>query len=218
MKKVLLSIFAVIAFAATSNAQVNFGVKAGLNLADLASSEDEFEADSKIGLHLGGYVELSLSDKFALQPELVYSAQGAKSEFSGEEDLGGGIIGTYSEEYNLKLNYLNVPVLFKFKPSESFYIGAGPQLGLLLSANSEYDYTVTASGISVSDSGEEDVKDEMKGMDLSFAIGAGLELESGLNFGLRYNYGLSDVYDKNEGDAVRNSVLQFSVGFRLTNN
>lgn len=217
MKKVLLSIFAVVAFVAISNAQVNFGAKAGLNLADLASSEEEFEADSKIGFHLGGYAELSISDKFSIQPELIYSAQGAKSEFS-EEDTFNGVTITYSYEDKLKLNYLNVPVLFKFKPSDMFYIGAGPQLGLLLSAKNEYESTATGGGVTQSESGEDDVKDEMKSIDLSFALGAGVELESGLNFGLRYNYGLSDVVDENEGDAIRNSVLQFSVGFRLTSN
>lgn len=214
MKRTLLSFFAIIVFVSATHGQIKFGVKAGANRADLISFEEDVDVEAKMGFHFGGYIDLSLSEKFSIQPELVYSTQGAKSEYSETvEEMG--FVFTYSTESKVKLDYLNIPVLFKFKPAEIFYIGGGPQFGLLLSAKYEYSSTFVGSGVSESESGQEDIKDELNVIDLSFAIGAGIELESGLNFGIRYNYGISDVADENDGDPIRNSVLQASIGYTI---
>ncbi|GAA0894004.1 porin family protein [Fulvivirga kasyanovii] len=204
----------MIAFVSATHGQIKLGVKAGANRSNLLSGDEDVDVDAKMGFHFGGYIDLSLSEKFSIQPELVYSTQGAKSEYSETvEDVG--FVFSYSSESKVKLDYLNIPVLFKFKPAEIFYIGGGPQLGILLSAKHEYSTTFVGSGVSESESGQEDVKDELNAIDLSLAIGAGIELENGLNFGIRYNYGISDVADENDGDPIRNSVLQASVGYTI---
>ncbi|UII30990.1 PorT family protein [Fulvivirga ulvae] len=212
MKRTLFSVLAVIAFVTITNAQVKLGVKAGANLADLTSSEDDFEVENRLSFHFGGYLELLITDRFSIQPELIFSGQGAKAEYSETvEDFG--FTYTYSYEDKVNLNYLNIPVLFKFSPTERFYIGGGPQAGVLLSAKNKFTYTFTGSGLSESESGEEDIIDELNQIDLSVAIGAGVELENGLNFSLRYNYGLTDIAEENDGDPVRNSVIQATAGF-----
>src|SRR5690606_14285136 len=71
---------------------IKFGAKAGLNLANM--SGDVEDNSIKLGLHIGGMAEIKISETFAVQPELLYSAQGAK--FSD---------GT------LALNYLVLPVM-----------------------------------------------------------------------------------------------------------
>ena len=63
---------------------------------------------------VGMFAEFKVSNKFSIQPELLYSRQGAK-------------VGSK------KLNYINVPVLVKFYPINKFSIEAGPQVGYLLS-------------------------------------------------------------------------------------
>jgi hypothetical protein len=54
------------------------------------------------------------------------------------------------------------------------------------------------------------VKDFTKSNDFAFNIGAGYQLNSGLNFNLRYNIGLTDAYEDID---AKNSVFQVGVGY-----
>mgnify|MGYP003671343855 CR=1 FL=1 len=219
MKKLVLSA-AVALMAITANAQdattstdITFGAKAGVNLATL--SGDIEDNSSKIGFHVGGYAEFMVSDKFSVQPELVFSQQGTKEDYSESASFGGDSY-SYEEETKIKANYLNLPVLAKFYVADGFSLEAGPQVGFLLSADleSEFTETETIGGVTTTESGsfEADAKDAYKGIDFGLAVGAGYKLDGGLNFALRYNLGLSSVSEDDEFD-VFNNVLQFSVGY-----
>jgi hypothetical protein len=191
MKKLFL--FAILlAFGPCVLAQeVHFGVKAGVNFASLGG-DDSDGLDGLTSFLFGAVADIGVSEKFSVQPELVYSAQGAKYTMSEGYD------GKY------KLDYLNVPVLAKFMVAEGFSIEAGPQVGFLLSAKEEY----TSTG----DSGTDDIKDSLKGTDFSAAIGLGYKTESGLNFAARYNLGLGNIVDESGVD-LKNNVFQISVGY-----
>ena len=92
----------------------------------------------------------------------------------------------------------------KYYVAEGLSLEAGPQIGFLIKAEVKDNDTP----LSV------DVKDSFKSIDFGFNIGAGYKLESGLNFGLRYNLGLSDISNSDNEDAKwKNRVLQFSVGY-----
>ena len=114
MKKLFLAAFAVFAFTSV-NAQ-DFGV-----FANYASNSFD-GGDSTSGFNIGVLAGFEISEKFSVQPELLYSAQGAK------EDGGDG---------ELKLDYINIPVMAKFYVAEGFSLEAGPQVGFLMSAKSE---------------------------------------------------------------------------------
>ncbi len=91
----------------------------------------------------------------------------------------------------------------KYYVADGFSIEAGPQVGFLMSAK------VKAEGE------EEDIKDSVKGIDFGANLGIGYKLESGLNFGARYNLGLSNLNDGEDSDDFKwnNSVIQVSVGY-----
>ena len=126
MKKLLLTaVFAVLTIASI-NAQ-EFGAKAGVNFASLNGDED---FDGRTSFFVGGVVEFEISESFSLQPELLYSSQGAKSSFSEEG---------FDIESTIKLDYLNIPIMAKYYVTEGFSIEAGPQIGFLLSAKAEYE-------------------------------------------------------------------------------
>ena len=113
--------------------------------------------------------------------------------YSGQgatEDSGDG---------ELNLDYINVPLMAKFYVAEGFSLEAGPQVGFLMSA--EVD--------------GEDIKDYVKGIDFGVNFGIGYKMEGGLNFGARYNLGLSNGNDDPEfpDDSLKNSVIQAYVGF-----
>lgn len=202
MKKVLL-IAAVAVFGLTSvQAQdISFGAKAGVNLANLGG--DVEDNDMKIGFHVGGVVEIPLSEQFSFAPELLYSMQGTKSEYT--EDFFGEEV---SFEDKLKLDYVNIPLMAKFYVAEGFSLEAGPQVGFLMSA--KYESEASFDGETESES--IDIKDELETLDFGLNFGAGFKMESGLFFQGRYNLGLSNITGESDVKWT-NQVIQFSAGF-----
>lgn len=214
MKKILLS--AVVLLSTISFAQdVKFGAKVGLNISNL--SGDVEDTKSLIGAHLGGFAEISISEKFAIQPELLFSIQGAKSEYS-ETDIDY----SYSEETKTKLNYLNVPLLAKYYVADKFALLAGPQFGILMSAKEDYEFSETLSGTTDSGSESIDAKEFYKSLALSFNLGASYSITENFFVDARYNLGLSSIakdYTDEFGDStsfkINNNVFQFSIGYRF---
>jgi len=188
----MISLFGLTIVGAQNN--VEFGLKAGINLSTI-TGDDADSFSSRTGFHVGFVSEIEISETFSFQPELLYSAQG--SDWS-EDFVSESFEGTY------KVDYLNVPLMAKFYVVEGFSLEAGPQVGLLLSAKAEGDFA------------DDDLKDYLKGIDFGVNFGLGYKLDGGLNFGARYNLGLSDANDDTDflGDSTyKNGVFQFSVGY-----
>jgi hypothetical protein len=117
MKKIILTAAAVFAFSFANAQDTKYGVKGGLNMSNVSNVEG---SSSLLAFHLGGFAEFKVSDKFAVQPELLYSAQGAKFT-----------------DGNLNLNYINIPVMAKYYVADAFSIEVGPQIGFLMSAKAD---------------------------------------------------------------------------------
>lgn len=165
MKFYLISIITIMVLAVgTATAQhTNIGVKGGLNSFNI-QSDNSSGSDSKIGLHAGLLGHIHLNDQYAFQPELVYSMQGAKSSNT-----------------DIKLDYINVPLLLQYMFDNGFRIQAGPQLGFLLNAKAE-------------NGSSEDIKDHFKSIDLGLSVGASyVHPPTGFGIDARYNLGLSDI-------------------------
>ncbi len=182
MKFYLSMVLAVILMAGSVNAQhVNMGIKSGLNVYNI-HNDNGVKYDSKTGLHLGLLAHIHLNKIWAVQPELVYSAQGAKYIFSNSET-------------KLNLNYINVPVLLQYMFDNGFRLQAGPQVGFLISAK-------TGNGT--------DVKDNFKGIDFGLGLGAGyIKPSTGLGVDVRYNPGISNI---NENSSVKSTNRGFQLG------
>jgi hypothetical protein len=208
MKKVLFAAFAVMAFGVSNAQDIKFGAKVGLNVATL--NGDLEDAKSLIGAHLGAFAEIKITDKFAFQPELLYSMQGAKSEYS-ESETGY----SYSSEDKYKLGYLNLPLMAKYFATEKLFIEAGPQIGFLMSAKNDYKETETILGETETFSGDVDIKDDFKSIDFGFNFGLGYEFTQNVFASARYNVGLSDINDDGSNVKIQNGVLQFSVGYKF---
>ncbi|CAM1348256.1 porin family protein [Tenacibaculum crassostreae] len=118
MKKLLL-VVAMIAAGFTANAQT-FGVKGGLNVANVDVDTDfgGGSPDGKTSFYLGGLVDFEISEKFHIQPEVLYSGDG----FDGFD-----------------MSFLTVPVMAKYYVAEGFNIQAGPQLGFLVDSDGDTD-------------------------------------------------------------------------------
>jgi len=204
MKNLLFAAVAVFGLLSVNAQDVKFGPKAGVNLASF-TGDDVGDLDGRTSFHVGGVAEIMISEKFAVQPELLYSSQGASSSFEDASE---------KEDFTAKVDYLNLPIMAKYFVADGFSIEAGPQIGILLSAETEFDY-VDKEFPEFSESGTLDVKDGVSDIDFGVNVGLGYKLPSGLNFAARYNIGLSNINDE-EGtniDENQNSVIQISVGF-----
>jgi hypothetical protein len=149
---------------------INIGIKGGLNLYNIHNDND-VKYDTKLGYHFGLIGHIHLSEFFALQPEIVYSTQGAKYKLNNETT-------------NFNLSYINVPVLFQYMFDNGLRLQAGPQLGVLVAAKSK------TGSITI------DNKENMKPIDLALSLGAGyIHPPSGLGIDVRYNLGFSDIND-----------------------
>lgn len=218
MKRITLTLLGLVAFSTTAVAQqeVKFGPKAGINLANL--SGDVEDNKMLIGFHVGAFAEIKFNDKFAIQPEILYSAQGTKLEYS--ETLMGI---SYTSEADTKLNYINVPIMAKYYVAPSFAVEAGPYVGFLMSANSKG----SSSAAGVTAEFDEDIKDELNSIDFGLGIGASFNMDNGLFIGARANFGLTTVdkdYTENVGGVnvtveaadIKNSpVIQIGVGYKF---
>lgn len=214
MKK-LLVFAALTSFSLVTTAQeenVRFGAKAGINISNYGGDDyDGISPDLKTGFHLGMVAEIPVTDKFAFQPEVLYSTQGAKLE---EKSTYFGIIGNF--DVKSKLDYINVPLMAKYYIAQGLSLQAGPQIGFLVSAKLESENTLGTETEKI----DEDIKKRFKSIDFGLNFGLGYQLDMGVFFDARYNLGLSDINDIKfeEGDKefkIKNNVIQLSVGYKF---
>ncbi|MFN4198616.1 MAG: porin family protein [Flavobacterium sp.] len=204
MKKVLLAATAIFTFGLATAQDISYGAKAGLNMSTLTG--DVEDAKSIFGFHVGGFVEIKISEKFSIQPELLYSAQGAKTEFN--ENFDGFNIKV---KETVNLGYLNIPIMAKYYVSDKFSLLAGPQIGLNLSAKAKAE----ASFEEISFSETVDIKDEVETLDLGLNFGAAYSISEKIFIEGRYNFGLSNIVKDSDGDKAMNGVFQLSLGYRF---
>ncbi|HEX2534361.1 MAG TPA: porin family protein [Chitinophagaceae bacterium] len=175
--------------------RAQFGLKAGLNLADLKT--DFYSNQSKkSGFHIGGLAHIHLNRHLAVQPEIVYSQQGTDVHLSSNLDA------------EMELSYINIPVMIQYM-NRGVRIETGPQVGFL--AGSEFDY---------SDGQEQDIKDKLKKVDFSWGFGVGYLSPVNFGLGIRYNLGISNINESitapNVTDTeMNNRVWQFSIFYQF---
>ncbi|MHA4847457.1 porin family protein [Flavitalea antarctica] len=189
--KTLLFAVSMLASAAAFSQDFQLGVKGGVNISNYTGGD--FENSAIVGFHGGIIVGLMLGDHFSIQPEALFSAQGAK------------IKGVSNNEEKFKVSYITLPVLAKYRFTGGFYIEAGPQVGFKLDE-------------SIPDNTIENFAEDL---DLSIAAGIGYHSPIGLGIGARYNAGLSKVGNFDASTAnpdFKNSTLQFFVFYTLFNN
>ena len=193
MKKISLLVIgftsAIFSFAQSAK----FGVKAGANISTL-KIEDFDDNDSRIGLHAGLFAHIHLNPQWAVQPEVVYSAEGGKLRN----------VVTQGDEVTFKNDYVNIPVMLQYMFDNGFRLEAGPQLGLLVSSKAEDD-----------DGNEDDADDTFKSTNVSLGFGLNYLSQSGFGVGGRYNLGLSNIAE-GSGD-VKGRVFQISLFYMFDN-
>ena len=198
--------------ASLSAQEFHLGIKGGVNFASIGGDETD-DIDRRTAFHAGLVSEIKFTEKFAVQPELLYSALGYKTEFS--ETINGVQL---SEEESVDLDYLTIPLMAKYYLMDNLAIEAGPQIGLLLSADRESEERVNGGNINSSEKSEEDIKDSVNGTDIGFAAGLSFNTGTGAFISARYVLGVSNINDFSESEnsvdiSNQNNVIQLSIGY-----
>jgi len=144
--------------------RLTFGVKGGANYSDFSGAN--FETEGLVGFHGGALVNFKISDHFSIEEDFLFSYQGAKTK----NNLFG--------DKTVKMYYLAVPIMLKYRPIGGLYLELGTQSSILLK---KVDATVDGKFA--------------KPIDMGVAAGIGYQTKSGLGLGVRYIAGLTKVGD-----------------------
>jgi hypothetical protein len=193
MKKISLLILLVVAgFAGHAQSPV-FGLKGGLNLATWSNNNSGIGYQNRPGFHAGLLARVHASPHFAIQPEVVYSQQGTKYT-------------TGNQNHNLRLDYVNVPVMVQAKVGGGWYGQVGPQIGFLLSTTDKLNDVETGFF----------TNEDFKKTDVAVGFGLGYAGISPIGIDARYNLGLTNI-NAAGGNSIKNNVLQIGITYRLGN-
>lgn len=181
MKKLLstLMVIACLALAIPAQAQIKFGVKAGLNVSKLHLSKETLSSDNRAGFFVGPTAEFTL-------PLLGLGIDGSVlyNQF-----------GVDSEEGTSTKKSIEIPINLRWTVGFSSLVGAyvavGPQFGF-----------------NVGDRWFNEVC-EFKKNTTSFNVGAGLKLLGHLQLGANYNFALKDNGKIHSGDIEDLTTIGF---------
>ncbi|RLJ32782.1 outer membrane protein with beta-barrel domain [Chryseobacterium sp. 7] len=221
MKKLLL-VAAVAVMGISANAQeFRFGPKAGYSYSTIKLKGDG-QSETSDPLHtfyIGGIAEYKLSDKFALQGELLYSPLGGKVNVAeADPDDPTTFLNVKAKQ---TFHTLLVPISAKYFITEGLSVSAGASFGVILSAKQKLtaDFGFGIPGFEIDANDERDIKDQMNTLNIAPFLGAEYALENGLFFDARYNLGVSNLAKHAEGnEKLTNSFVQVGVGFKFGGN
>jgi len=192
MKTKLLSLAILILISSSAVAQkIHIGFKGGASINKLTGKS--FKEEFSFGYHLGGFVEIGLGKKFAIQPEILFSQTNIDTS------------STFSSVYQFKqldkvqLKYLSFPILLNIKPVKALTLQIGPQFGILTNKSN----TLLQNG-----------KEAFKSGDFSMLGGAQVNIGH-LNIYGRYAIGLSNINDIDNNEKWKNQSIQLGIGLTL---
>ena len=154
---------------------VKYGVRGGYTISHLDFDGNPFMTNKhRNSMYIGFFANIGMSKTLAIVPEIQFSAEGASAE-------------------PLNLDYIQMPLLFRFRFSEKLHAGLGPQIGWKVHK----------------------VGDNLR--DLGFSGVAGVEYK--INYAIfvdaRYIYGFQNVFNDATGISAKNRNIQIGVGYKF---
>ncbi|OBX19028.1 MULTISPECIES: porin family protein [Bizionia] len=176
MKKQLLLIAFVIIATISYAQNAMYGVRAGINVSNLDFEPDAtFDNQHRNGFAIGFFGEYDLSASIALAPELQFSAEGAKDR-------------------NLRVDYIQAPILLKFRIGDRLSLGAGPLVGVKIHEFEDGYRNFSFSGVGA----------------LEFMITDEFFIDA------RYHYGVTNILDDNPANLeAKNTNIQIGIGVKI---
>lgn len=189
MKKIIgvLMIAVCIGMAIPAQAQINFGVKGGLNLskASLSDVPGNFKKDNFTGFFIGPMAEFNIPIVgLGVDASLLFAQRGIK-------------VSEVGDEITIKQNGIDIPVNLKYN------IGLGSLVGIYLAAGPDFYFDF-----------EKKTGIDKKKAEVGINVGAGVKLLNHLQVGANYNIPLGDTADiKGTEGSYKTKTWQVSVAY-----
>jgi opacity protein-like surface antigen len=160
----------------TYSQETKYGVRGGLNISNLDFTPDaDFQNSHRNGFAFGGFVDYGFTESMSLQVEIQYSAEGAKAD-------------------ELKADYIQMPIMLRYKIGEKFTIGAGPLASLKTWKNQDAFSTFAFSALG----------------------GVEYMITDELFVDARFSYGITNILDQDlDGIEAKNNNIQIGFGIKI---
>jgi hypothetical protein len=164
-------------------------IDAGLNFSRMPGLDN---TKMRYGLYFGLGTFLKLNDKWAFTPEFKpLSLRGAHkiTPLFVYNDIS-------DPQYDLRLNYIDIPFMVQYKIKPNFFVSVGPQISFLTKAEQETSGKTSLANQQVTVS--EDFKSSFNPLYLSFPVEVGYSFPElipghGMDIKIRYCIGINDV-------------------------
>ncbi|WP_109831239.1 porin family protein [Reichenbachiella versicolor] len=155
---------------------INLGLSGGGNLSSLKVPDSEY----KMGYHYGVYARVLSSSKWGAQIDLTYNRH--QTEYLG---------------HLLKMNYVTVPLLIRYKFNPLLYLLVGPQYSFLAEQGKNTEF----------------VEEGLRNTYLGVCFGVGVDLPMGFDMSLRVNNAFNELYTVDGG--IPSDIVQLSLEMDL---
>ena len=204
MKKKILSMVVLMStslctFAQNGVGEWSFMPKVGINLSTMTNDDD---AKIRPALTIGGEFDYVVSPKVALSFGAMYSQQGCKGNVQGIDAT-------------IKMDYINVPIIAACRVTDNLSVKVGLQPGFLINDKVKVSANGASAEVGLKESYEAAGMDvTIHKFDLSIPIGISYDF-SNVQLDLRYNAGLTNILSITGGEGTKNSVFQFTIGYKF---
>lgn len=213
----------LIAFLVTvhnTSAQLRPGIEAGANYSTFSLTNTNNGNQYIPGFHVRAVAEFVLNDLFSLESAVGYTTRGYKYYDETSASIFGYSTSSVSEGYE-KINYLNLPILFKAGKAigeSRVYVGVGPDVYFALNGKYQNKTTTTISGnetINESKGSIDFKNDNVNKFDLAAKGIIGFE-KNGIYIQACYEHGFIDIdNDPNTNVYKLNRNISLTLGFKL---
>lgn len=188
LKRIFIAVALIFVIGATAtNAQVKFGVKAGVAVNDMKFDKEVFDAGNRAGFTGGVMLEVMLPiANLGFDVSAMYVRRTTNVSYDiTMTDGQGQIVANSSSSENLNRDYIEIPLNLKYKfglplvgKVVSPYIFTGPSFAFLTSKKA--------------------VKEayENKSFDVAWNVGLGVQVLNKVQVGASYGFGLTKALEK----------------------
>ena len=204
MKK-LFTILTVVVLTTTASFG-QFSAKAGLNMANIVSSDSDADNGMKLGMIIGVNYAMELSDAMSLDISATFKQSGTKETTS---ESSGGV--TIDESMTYALNYIDISPSLSFNLSDAMALSVGPYLAFAMSGKTTSEVTISGGGSGVDGTttesesiefGEATLEgamndtgpDGISAMDFGINIGASFSINDAMSVSAGYALGLTNLF------------------------
>ncbi len=178
--------------------KVKVGIAGGLSVADAVDAyNSNYTTGSIAAFHVGLTLDVPLAYPVSFAPEVLFSQKGYSLQ-------------TPDGNFTSRSNFIDVPLLAKFRLSSFANFVIGPQISFPISTTNTYDNGFTETA-------KENYSTTNNNTVVGGVIGVGFDLNRTVELRFRYTYDFGETQDLSAslpGD-FRNETFQVGLGFKF---